>query len=77
MFKILPLMAIIFSGCSNFTLNATICDQISSDAMATIPKECQNYSEEKAQKAFDKLKDKHESQDDIIKFSKDADDKQN
>ncbi|KIM06560.1 MAG: hypothetical protein KU29_08480 [Sulfurovum sp. FS06-10] len=41
-------------GCSYFTFNAAICDQIASDPHATIPKECRNYNEKDAEKAFNK-----------------------
>ncbi len=58
-----------FSGCSHFTFNATMCNQIASDPQATIPKECRNYIEEEAQKAFDQTKHKQQSRDDIIEFS--------
>ena len=76
MYKILPLVAVLFAGCSNFTINATMCDEIASDPHRTLPQECKRYSEEKAQKAFDKTQKEHESQENIIKFSKDEDDKE-
>mgnify|MGYP006899575031 FL=1 len=79
MYKILSIsvLLLIISGCSNFTINATMCEQMASEPNAVIPQECQKYSEKKAQKSFDKFKDKHKNNEDIIKFSKDADDKQN
>ena len=72
-----PLTLLIFTGCSNFEINAGMCDQIASDPHATMPKECRNYVESEAQKAFDKTKDKQESKENIIKFTKDNDDKEN
>ena len=59
-----------FSGCSYFTFNATICEQIASDPQATIPTECRNYNEEEAQKAFDNVKNKTQTTDkEIIEFN--------
>lgn len=53
------------------TFNATMCDQIRSDPNAVVPKECRNYNEEEAQKAFDKTKhNKVESKEDIVEFNK-------
>jgi len=74
MLKILPLLAILFSGCSHFTINATICEQIAADPHETMPQECQNYSQEKAQKAFDKVKNKKQSNENVIQFTKKSDD---
>ena len=58
-----------FIGCSNFTINATMCDEIKVDPLATIPKECRKYSEEEAEKAFNKEK-KILAPGDIIKVDK-------
>jgi len=53
------------------TFNASICDKIASEPNAVIPKECRNYLEEEAQKAFDNTKHKQQSSDDdIIEFNK-------
>jgi len=57
MYKLAILTALILSGCSNFTINATMCDQIASDPNAVMPQECQNYDEKKADKAFNKVVD--------------------
>ncbi|QSZ40591.1 hypothetical protein GJV85_00140 [Sulfurimonas aquatica] len=72
MYKILLPIALLLSGCSYFTFNATMCDQIASEPGSIMPKECQEYSEEKADKAFHKDTPKHESKEDIIKFSQDV-----
>jgi len=77
MFKIYLIVVFALTGCSNMTINATMCDQIASDPHATMPEECRNYSEEEAEKAFNKTKDKHESKENIIKFTKDENDKEN
>ncbi len=58
-----------FSGCSNITFNASMCDSIASDPQAVMPRECRNYNEEEAQKAFDQTKhNQQESKDDIIEY---------
>jgi len=77
MFKIYFITILALTGCSNFTINATMCDQIASDPHATVPQECRNYNEEEADKAFDKTKNTQESKEDIIKFTKDDNDKEN
>jgi hypothetical protein len=69
--KIYILAILAFTGCSNFTFNANMCDQIASEPGATIPKECIPYIEEEAQKAFDKTNEKQESKENIIEFTKD------
>ena len=74
MIKSLVLIMLILSGCANFSVNSTMCDQVGTQANSTTPQECQNYSEEKAKKAYFKEQKKHESQENIIKFTKDADD---
>ena len=76
MLKILTILAIAFSVGSSFSFNGTMCDKIASEPNQFMPEECRNYSEKEAKKAFNKTKKKHESRKDIIKFSKDADDKQ-
>lgn len=68
--KIYILAILAFAGCSNVTFNASMCDQIASEPGATIPKECIPYSEEEAQKAFDKTQQKKESKEDVIEFIK-------
>ncbi len=72
MIKLSVLAVLLFSGCSNMTFNATMCDQIASDPHATMPQECRNYVEEEAQKAFDKTNEKQnlEITDDMVRFKK-------
>ncbi len=70
MWKYYLVALFIFSGCSNVTFNATICDQIASEPNAVVPQECRKYSEEEAQKAFDKTQPKLESKEDIVEFNK-------
>ena len=61
---------LVFSGCSNITFNASMCDQIASEPNSVMPQECKKYNEEEAQKAFDNKKQKQESVDDIVEFHK-------
>ncbi|WP_294963704.1 hypothetical protein [Sulfurimonas sp.] len=70
MYKYFLAILLMFSGCSNFTINATMCDQIASEPNAIIPQECRAYDEKEAQKAFDKIKTKVESKEDIVEFNK-------
>ena len=70
MWKVYLLSAFLFAGCSNIEFNATMCDQIASDPHATMPEECRNYSEEEAEKAFNKTKDEKKVSDQDIKFDK-------
>jgi len=77
MFKVITILAIAFNLASGFSINSTMCDKIASEPNQFMPEECKNYSEKEAEKAFNKTKKKHESKEDIIKFSKDADEKKN
>ena len=70
MYKILLPIALLLSGCSNFTLNATMCDQIASEPNAVVPQECRDYSEKEADKAFNKVVDEKKVSDKDIKFDK-------
>lgn len=47
------LFAVIIGGCSQFTVNATMCDQINLEDPNTqnIPEECRVYKEEDADKS--------------------------
>jgi len=68
MYKILIISAFFFSGCSYFTFNANMCNEIASDPHATVPEECRVYNEAEAQKAFDKTDKKQSSE--SIEFNK-------
>ena len=71
MWKFYIVAVFIFSGCSQFTFNKQMCNEIASEPNAVIPQECMQYSEEDAKKAFDNTKNKQETSDeDIIEFSK-------
>ena len=54
------LFTLLFSGCSYFTVSAAMCGKIMSE-QGEMPEDCRNYSEEEAQKAFDKTKTKTSS----------------
>ncbi len=69
MWKLSIAFVILLSGCSHFTFNAAMCQNIASDPHAQIPEECRNYIEEEAQKAFDNTKHKKEESSDIIEFN--------
>ncbi|QFR50505.1 hypothetical protein FJR48_11770 [Sulfurimonas lithotrophica] len=58
------------SGCSNFTVNAAMCDKIASDPNAVVPEECRVYNEEEATKAFNKEKNKEFNPEDSVEFNK-------
>jgi len=66
-----------FGGCSNFTINGTICDQIAQEPNTqAIPQECRKYNEQEAAKAYDKKR--HQQQEDvkdIIQFQNDKEQK--
>ncbi|WP_373071850.1 hypothetical protein [Sulfurimonas sp.] len=62
--------AFILGGCSYFTFNATMCDQIASDPHATIPKECRVYNEEEAEKAFHKTDKTKLKDEESVEFNK-------
>jgi len=71
MYKLSIIAVLLLSGCSHFTFNATMCNQIASDPNAVIPEECRIYNEEEAQKAFDNAQNKTQTSDeDIIEFNK-------
>jgi len=70
MYKFSIIIVFAFTGCSYFTFNASMCDQIASDPHATVPKECRNYVEEDAEKAFNNTFNKTEDNESIT-FSKD------
>ena len=72
MYKILLILTtvLMFSGCSYFTFNATMCDNINSDPHNMHSEECRIYREEEAQKAFDNTKDKQSRDSEIIEFNK-------
>ncbi|MCK4973656.1 MAG: hypothetical protein KAR81_00255 [Sulfurimonas sp.] len=54
------LFTLLLGGCSYFTISASMCGKIMSE-QGEMPEDCRNYSEEEAQKAFDKTKTKTSS----------------
>ena len=71
MLKITIASLVFLVGCSYFTFNASMCEQIASDPHAIMPEECRNYVEEEVQKAYDNTKhEKVESKEDLLEFNK-------
>ena len=68
MYKILLAFVLALSGCANFQVNGTMCDQIASEPGQTVPTECRNYNEAEADKAFNKLVEEKKVSDKDIKF---------
>ncbi|HIP55324.1 MAG TPA: hypothetical protein EYH11_07615 [Sulfurimonas autotrophica] len=70
MIKILLLPILFFTGCSNITITAAMCDKLESDPTATVPQECKAYSEKEAEKAFNKVVNEKKVSDADIEFHK-------
>jgi len=70
MIKILLLSILFFTGCSNVTITAAMCDKLESDPTATVPQECKAYSEKEAEKAFNKVVNEKKVSDADIEFHK-------
>ncbi|MCF6330737.1 MAG: hypothetical protein L3I99_04240 [Sulfurimonas sp.] len=68
MYKYILIIGLLFSGCSSLKVNAVICEKIASEH-GEMPQECKKYSEEEAQKAFDKTKTSNSEKEDL-KFDK-------
>jgi len=68
MIKLTILMALLLSGCANFSVNGTMCDEIAQDPNAVVPAECEVYNEAKAKKAFDKVVNEKKISDKDIEF---------
>ena len=68
MYKIAILIAVSFSGCSYFTFNAAMCEQIARDPNAVVPQECKNYDKKKAEKAFNKVVNEKKTSNEEIEF---------
>jgi hypothetical protein len=65
------MFALMVSACSGVTVTAAMCDQIANDPSAPpIPKECKDYNEKEAQKAFNKVVDEKKVSDQDIEFSR-------
>ena len=71
MWKLSIITVLLLSGCSHFSFNATMCNQIASDPTALIPEECRIYNEDEAKKAFDNNQNRAKTSDeDTIEFNK-------
>ncbi len=64
----LSLIAVLFTACTNFTLNTAMCEQIALDPLATMPEECRIYNEDEAQKSFDNTQNKNMESNESIEF---------
>lgn len=69
MYKYILIIALLFSGCSYFTFNVAMCENISSE-QGDLPQECIDYNEEEAQKAFDKTTKTSQTPKEDLKFDK-------
>jgi len=75
MYKILITLTLLLSGCANFKVTGTMCDSINREPGVTIPQECHEYDEKKADKAFNKTRNEQiHSVEDIIEFNKETND---
>lgn len=68
MYKILLAFSFFFSGCANFQINGTMCDQVANEPGQSVPTECRNYNEDEADKAFNKLVEEKKVSDKDIEF---------
>lgn len=73
MYKLILVSAFVLSGCTHFTINTTMCDEIALQPGQVIPKECRNYNEKEADKAFNKVVDDKKVSDKDIEFSQEED----
>ena len=69
MYKYILIIGLLFSGCSQFEINATMCEKIASEH-GDLPRECIDYNEKKAQEAFDKTTKKSQTSKEDLKFDK-------
>jgi hypothetical protein len=68
---LLFMFALMMSACSGVTVTAAMCDEIAKDPSAPpIPKECRDYNEKEAEKAFNKVIDEKKVSDQDIEFSR-------
>lgn len=63
-------VVLMMNGCSHFTFNASMCEEIKSDPHSTIPKECRPYDEEEATKAFNKTSKNKIKDEESVEFNK-------
>lgn len=70
MWKYILVVGLLFSGCSHFEFNVSMCENIGPNDDPQVIEQCRNYNEEEAQKAFDKTKVKSSTAEDAIEFKK-------
>ena len=61
----------LLNGCSYFTINSTMCEQVAGEPNVVMSQECKDYSEKDAEKAFNKVRDDKKVSDKDIKFDTD------
>ncbi len=73
MYKIAMIIALFLSACTKFTINSSMCDNVgtgSERSLDHITKECREYNEKDADKAFHKIVEEKKVSDKDIKFDK-------
>ena len=73
MYKIAIIIGLFLGGCASVTVNGTICDNVGTGSdreLQTIPQECRDYDEKKADKAFHKVTEEKKVSDKDIEFNK-------
>lgn len=68
MYKTLLALSFLLSGCANFTIGGTMCDQLEREPGNVLPAECRNYNEKEATEAFEKVVDQKKISDKDIEF---------
>jgi hypothetical protein len=72
MYKYLLFTTLVLGGCSNFTVNGTMCDRVVNDRdnrNGGIPQECKSYNDKEADKAFNKIVDEKKVSNKDIEFN--------
>jgi len=70
MYKIALAFSLLLSGCANFKVTGSMCDQMVNEQPGSmIPKECRSYNEAEADKAFNKVVDEKKVSDKDIEFT--------
>lgn len=69
MYKVFIVLLLVFSGCSNIKVTGAMCEKINQEG-GEVPQECQAYSQEKADKAFNKVTEDKKVSNKDIEFDK-------
>lgn len=73
MYKITIILGLLLSACANITVNGVICGNVGTGSdrdLKSIPQECRDYDEKKADKAFNKVTEDKKVSDKDIEFNK-------